>query len=230
MVEVKVVGPDYVDLTLVDLPGIVRSTGKHESVTMIPEIDALINAYLKNERCVILAVIPANFNFHNSQIMADAKKVDSLTKRTTPVITKPDSIDLGAEDGVSKLLLGKEIEFALGFHMTKGRCQEALNRQPKQTTEDSLAEKKIFFSTEEPWCSLPDRSIVGTVELRSKLGELQSNIIRDSIPGIVKEVNEKRKRPKRKLDMLGENLATIMENAYSLIDKSQSSKRTLRAH
>jgi hypothetical protein len=49
MVEVKIVGPHYVDLTLVDLPGIVRSHGKDESHTLRDEIDALIGHYLKNE-------------------------------------------------------------------------------------------------------------------------------------------------------------------------------------
>lgn len=42
---------------------------------------------------MILAIVPANVDFHNSQIMADALKVDPETQRTIPVITKPDLID-----------------------------------------------------------------------------------------------------------------------------------------
>ena len=38
--------------------------------------------------------------------MADAFKVDPTTKRTIPVITKPDLIDKGAENSVLDLLLG----------------------------------------------------------------------------------------------------------------------------
>jgi len=41
--------------------------------------------------------------------------------RTIPVITKPDSIDKGAEKAVHDLLLGKKIHFELGFHMVKCR-------------------------------------------------------------------------------------------------------------
>lgn len=44
-------------------------------------------------RCVILAVHPSNVDFHNSQILAEAKKVDPKTRRTIPVLTKPDLID-----------------------------------------------------------------------------------------------------------------------------------------
>jgi GTPase SAR1 family protein len=100
IVHVKVEGPDCEDLTVVDLPGIVRTRGKDEDASIITDINALINDYLKNSRCVILAVVPANVDFHNSQIMADALKVDPETKRTIPVITKPDLIDEGAEGDV----------------------------------------------------------------------------------------------------------------------------------
>jgi hypothetical protein len=61
--------------------------------------------------------------------MADAQKVDPKTKRTIPVITKPDTIDPGAENDVLELLQGKKMDFALGFHMTKGRGQNALNNK-----------------------------------------------------------------------------------------------------
>ena len=77
--------------------------------------------YLANTRCVILAVLPSNVDFHNSQILADARKVDPETKRTIPVLTKPDLIDKGGETSVKDLLLGKKTEsFEMGFHMIKG--------------------------------------------------------------------------------------------------------------
>lgn len=59
IVEVNVYGPDCLDLTLIDLPGIVRSVGKEENQSLITDIKNLINDYLYNERCVILAVVPA---------------------------------------------------------------------------------------------------------------------------------------------------------------------------
>lgn len=43
-----------------------------------------MDEYLKNERCVILAVVPANVDLHNSQIMADAKQVDPDGARMIP--------------------------------------------------------------------------------------------------------------------------------------------------
>jgi hypothetical protein len=107
IVRVNVAGPDCKDLTLIDLPGIVRSVGVVESATLAKDSKCLIDDYLGNSsRCVILAVYPANLDFHNSQIIADAKKVDPDTSRTLPVITIPNLIDEGAKDGVKALLLG----------------------------------------------------------------------------------------------------------------------------
>ena len=82
IVSVDIRGPHCEDLTLIDLPGIVRTTGKNESATLAEDIQGLMNDYLKNPRCVILAVMPCNVDFHNSQIMADALRVDPSTERT----------------------------------------------------------------------------------------------------------------------------------------------------
>ena len=122
IVSVDLHGPNCENLTLIDLPGIVRSVGIGESASLSDDIQSLMDDYLKNPRCVILAVQPSNVDFHNSQIMADARKVDPNTTRTIPVLTKPDLIDKGGEASVRDLLLGKKTEeFALGFHMCKGR-------------------------------------------------------------------------------------------------------------
>lgn len=87
IVSVEMTGPHCENLTLIDLPGIVRSHGKDESASLSDDIQSLLTDYLKNPRCVILAVLPANVDFHNSQIMAEALKVDPETKRTIPVLT-----------------------------------------------------------------------------------------------------------------------------------------------
>ena len=56
-----------------------------------------------------------------------ATQVDPSTRRTIPVITKPDLIDSGAEKGVLDMLLGRKHTTDLGFHMVKCRGQKALN-------------------------------------------------------------------------------------------------------
>jgi hypothetical protein len=106
IIEVWLYSPNMNDLTLIDLPGSVRSVGRDEDASLIEDIHNLNRTFLINERCVILAIIPANVDFHNCAILSDALEVDPNTRRTLPVITKPDLIDPGAEGAVLDLLQG----------------------------------------------------------------------------------------------------------------------------
>ncbi|CAJ1965051.1 unnamed protein product [Cylindrotheca closterium] len=191
VIQVEMKCPHCEDLTLIDLPGMVRSHGKDESDTLGEEIQALLNDYLHNSRCVILAVLPANVDFHNSQILAEAQKVDHETKRTIPVLTKPDLIDYGAEGNVKELLLGEKTQkFEMGFHMVKGRGQDALNRNV--TITEALHQEETFFRLTEPWSKVDDNTLFGTQNLRTKLGELQMRLIRSSFESIIAEIKAER--------------------------------------
>ena len=57
---------DCADITLIDLPGIVRAVGKNDDPRVVKDIKIMIDEYLINERCIIFAIVPANVEFHNS--------------------------------------------------------------------------------------------------------------------------------------------------------------------
>lgn len=59
-VVVELVSPDACDLTVVDLPGIIRTVTAGQNVQCIEQVNRLIKACLMDERTIILAVIPAN--------------------------------------------------------------------------------------------------------------------------------------------------------------------------
>lgn len=63
VIEVNVYGSECVDLTLIDLPGIVRTVGKTETHRLIEDIKQLIDSYLSNPHCTILAIQPAITDF-----------------------------------------------------------------------------------------------------------------------------------------------------------------------
>jgi hypothetical protein len=60
--------------------------GKGESEALISGIKDLNATYLNNTRCIILAIVPADVDFHNSQILSDARGVDPSTTRTYVLI------------------------------------------------------------------------------------------------------------------------------------------------
>jgi GTPase SAR1 family protein len=160
IVEVSVCSPDCVDVTLIDLPGIVRAVGAAEDKCIIDDIQNLLRSFLENPRCILLVVIPANVDFHNSQILQDALNVDPETRRTIPVITKPDRIDPGAESGVLDLFMGKKTAtFSCGFHIVKCRGQEALNKGV--TILQGLKNESQFFGSTKPWSEVKQRQFLG---------------------------------------------------------------------
>ena len=189
------------------MPGLVRTVSKNEKAELIGEIRNLINDYLRNERCIILAIVPANVDFHNSQILADAKKVDPDTNRTIPVITKPDTIGEGSENSVLKLLLGEETDFALGFHMCKCRSQKELD--DGLTLRQSLKKEEIYFNVTEPWRSTDNKNLFGVSNLSNKLATLQVQMIQDSMPAIISEIIAEKKRADDDLKKLGQETSDI---------------------
>jgi hypothetical protein len=190
--------------------------GKGESEDIIEDIRALIDKYLQNKRCVVLAIIPANVDFHNSQIMADARIVDPLTERTIPVITKPDLIDEGAEEGVLDLLLGKKTqEFALGFHIVKCRGQKDLNAG--MTIAEGIEKEVRYFLTKKPWSQVDNRSLFGVTALGQKLVALEIEMLKKDIPVICKEIAKERQEAQGELSKLGKDLTSEV-NRRSVFD------------
>lgn len=226
VVSVLVTGPLCEGLTLVNLPGIVRSTGAGESESLSDDIQQLINEYLHNPRCVVLAVLPANVDFHNSQIMRDAKKVDPNTTQTLPVLTKPDLIDAGGEEGVKELLLGfKAHEYSKGFHMVKGRGQAALDK--KQTIAQGLQDEETFFERTEPWSNVQNRKLFGTKELCIKLCELQMDLVRETFPDIVDEIKTKKAAAEQQLEKMGIECESLPKNDATSMKSLEASRKSL---
>ena len=210
MVEIHYTSQFSEDFSLVDIPGFVRSVGKGESFSIVQEVTELNLSFLSSKKNIIMAVLPANVDFHNSQILADALKVDPTTERIIPVITKPDLVDRGAENSVLDLLSGRKTNsYKLGFHIVKSRGQKALNEGV--TINNGLDEEKDFFSNHETWKIFPDKSKMGTTNLRRSLAKLQVDMMKREVPNIVDEVDCKLSSYKEQLKTLGQDLSTDTE-------------------
>jgi GTP-binding protein EngB required for normal cell division len=78
---VDIQGED-IDLTLIDLPGIIQSVGLNQDKTMIGMIERLVKSYIKKERSLILAVITCKDEIENQAIFHMAREVDPSGIRT----------------------------------------------------------------------------------------------------------------------------------------------------
>ena len=120
-IQVKVEAPDMPDLTIIDLPGIVRTATQGQSKTVVQDVDALLSKYLKQDRTVVLAVIQANVDIATVDILERAAKVDPDGARTMGVLTKPDLVDKGTESGVLGILANRVKPLKHGYVMLRNR-------------------------------------------------------------------------------------------------------------
>jgi hypothetical protein len=84
-----------------------------------------------------------------------------------------------------------------------------LNRD--ESIEQGLVAEQSFFDNTEPWRGLPDKSILGTKNLRVKLAELQMNMIRSSFKGIEQELKAKRDKAALAYQELGKVPSNLSE-------------------
>jgi len=65
-IVLKLESPDVPDLTIIDLPGIVKTAVQGQQHTVVDEVNGLIESYLQQARSIILAVVPANVDVTTS--------------------------------------------------------------------------------------------------------------------------------------------------------------------
>lgn len=77
-IVVEIEAPDVPDLTIIDLPGLVRTTTAGQKTSIIKQVDALVQRYLEMEQTIVLAVVPATVDIATSDILERALQVRCL--------------------------------------------------------------------------------------------------------------------------------------------------------
>lgn len=216
LLSIELCGPDKQNLSIIDIPGIFRTPT--EGVTTVNDmalVRRIMNRHIKDERTIILAVIPSNTDIATQEILSIAKELDLNGLRTLGVLTKPDLIDKGGEENVMSLVEGKRNQLRLGYCIVRNRGQselssDAATRQMKE---------KDFFSTE-PWSRL-DRDRVGTPALQRRLQELLVSITRREFPKVQAQIVQQLSSCRNLLDGLGADRESADQQRRYLLEISQ---------
>ena len=216
LLSIELCGPDKQNLSIIDIPGIFRTPT--EGVTTVDDmalVRRIMYRHIKDERTIILAVIPSNMDIATQEILSIAKDLDPNGVRTLGVLTKPDLIDNGGEESVMSLVEGKRNPLRLGYCIVRNRGQSELSSDP-----DARAMKeKDFFSTE-PWSRL-DRDRVGTPALEKRLQELLVSITRREFPKVQAQIAQQLLSCQRRLDGLGVDRESVDQQRRFLLEISQ---------
>ena len=94
-IRLRIFSPKVVDLTLIDLPGLVKNPVGDQPEDIEGQIKSLIAKYIVNPNSIILAVSAANADIATSESIKLARDVDPDGRRTLAVVTKLDLMDAG---------------------------------------------------------------------------------------------------------------------------------------
>ena len=94
---ITLAGPSLPNLTLLDLPGLVRTATKGQSPAIVAQCDALTDYYMAMPGCVVVCAVPANVDVATVEVLGRASVVDKEGGRTFGVVTKADCVDYGKE-------------------------------------------------------------------------------------------------------------------------------------
>lgn len=200
-VSIKITARDSPDLTLIDLPGIVRTTTAGQDNAVIYQVNEMINQYISLPNTIILAVIPSNQDIATVDILERAIQVDPTGSRTIGVLTKPDLIGPGSEDEVVQVLLNIRKPLKLGYIMVKNVSQKQLNESI--SVEEARQDEITFFQKHPVFSKYHDQHLFGVENLTNVLTKLLATHIRRTLPAVMQEVRVLLTQSKEELTQLG---------------------------
>ncbi|KAH8171347.1 dynamin family protein [Sarocladium implicatum] len=194
VLKIEVSGPDEDYLTVIDVPGIFRTTMEGTTTSDMRMVKDLVESYIREDRTIILAVLPANVDIATQEILQLAEKYDPAGKRTIGVLTKPDLVtEPSAQAKVCDLVSGKRRPLHHGYYLVQ-------NRGPEDHTSDSQALSKLFQS--EPWVKLPQERL-GIPALKDQLSTLLIELSTREFPNMIREIKGEIQQCNKDLETLG---------------------------
>ncbi|WIA20977.1 hypothetical protein OEZ85_005314 [Tetradesmus obliquus] len=174
-----------VDLTLIDLPGIIHSVERPEDEHYKGLVADLARSYMQRPGVVIVATVTCKEDIDTQVILSMAREADSEGSRTLGVLTKPDQVEEGCHGQWLQVLAGERYPLALGWYVVRNPNQAALVRG----TSSSMARQQedAFFNSTHPWRGLPSssRGRLGTLKLREAMSKQLVKMVTVARPALM---------------------------------------------
>ncbi|CAL8126858.1 unnamed protein product [Orchesella dallaii] len=214
-IKITIYSPNVLNLTVVDLPGIVQVPSGDQPEDIAEKVKELILQYISSENAIILAVCPGNLDVVNNESIKIARLVDPFQERTIVVLTKVDK----AEDFaiVADILNGNVIPMKLGIIGVVNRSQEdILSNKP---ISEVLRSEKEFLK--EKLGTLADKH--GITNLGKKLNRILLQRILANISGLSTRIRSLVTANEAELKTLGQDgeISKVEKKRilFSIIDK-----------
>ncbi|CAI6076929.1 unnamed protein product [Clonostachys chloroleuca] len=225
ILRIEIHGPDRPHLTIVDLPGLIHSETKDQSVDDVTLIQEVVQGYMKQERTIILAVVSAKNDHANQIVLRLCRTIDPRGRRTLGIVTKPDTLLQGSptEQKFISLVKNDDIKFSLGWHVLRNLDSE----EGSYSLEHRNTREEYFFSRGS-WAGIPTSSL-GIKNLRSRLSKLLVQQIAIELPALITEIETKSTWCISQLNQMGKPRESMEEKRAYLVQLSQSFQRLVTA-
>jgi dynamin 1-like protein len=197
-INLRIQSPDVPNLTLVDLPGLIKVAVEGSESCIFDDIHMMVQNYVAPSHTLILAVTPAWQDLANSASLKLAREVDPEGSRTIGVITKLDLMDMGTDVGA--ILRNEVYPLKLGFIAVVNGSHHHIDSKKKMV--DTLRDEQQFFAQHAVYHLLSDH--IGTAVLSVKLNRILIEHIKWELPALRTRVKELIKDKELELERYGD--------------------------
>lgn len=116
ILRIKFTGQTNLNLTIVDLPGLISVANEKQIEKNIQLVKNMVKGYVQNSRTIVLTMVQATNDIANQIIIQFARQYDPEGQRTVGIITKADLINEGSEANLAQFANNQaNIKLNLGF-------------------------------------------------------------------------------------------------------------------
>ncbi|TLS21024.1 uncharacterized protein PpBr36_10767 [Pyricularia pennisetigena] len=227
VLRIEFTGQTNLNLTIVDLPGLISVANEEQSEEDIQVVKDMVKGYVQSSRTIVLAVVQATNDIANQVIIQLARQYDPEGERTVGIITKADLINEGSEASLAQLANNQaNIKLNLGFFLLKNpkpsEMEEGIN--PKQRSE-----RELRFFSEPVWKQHLDMSRVGAENLKLFLQDLLDSHIEKEMPKVIEDIKKVLHITEESLTRLGQARPTTGHIRIFLTQVSTSFSQLVQA-
>ncbi|KAK1783113.1 P-loop containing nucleoside triphosphate hydrolase protein [Copromyces sp. CBS 386.78] len=184
ILKIEISSPDNPHLTVIDLPGLFQVTGQlgYASDKDKLLVEAMVKRHMKNERTIVLAVLPCLSDPATEEILQFAKAADPKGERTVGVLTKADLVkEKAVLQSLSNLVMASTLK--LGYFVVRNRGADEDDLDISQ-----CKKKEAELFNDPQWKAIADTGRVGVDALRTELQSLLTVLAKRELPNQKAEV------------------------------------------
>ncbi len=205
----KIFSSKLIDLTLVDLPGLVKVPLKGQPDNIDSQIKKIVLDFISNSNSIILAITPSNIDISNSDSLRIAREVDPYFTRTLGVISKVDLV----ENYLEFVNIIKNNVYPLKYGYIGVTCRTSKENLNNKSLDNQIKDEEDIYQEINEYNEILNN--LGIKNLTNKLKDLLTEKIKLSIPTIKENLNNIIFKKQKELKELGDEII-LEDNEISM--------------